>query len=69
MTINRDGQAPDEYQGVNPINRPKNILAQRAPLTSDRRYPISTMWVNRSANAVFILTNVAGGVATWTTVS
>lgn len=65
MTVNRDGQAPDEYQGVNPVNRPKNIIAQRAPLTSDRRYPISTLWVNRSANTVYALTNVAAGSATW----
>jgi len=50
MAVDRNGQAPDEYQGVNPVNRPKNIIAQRAPLTSDRRYPIGTLWVNRSSN-------------------
>lgn len=66
MTIDRDGQAPDIYQGVNPIARPRTILAQRAPTTGDRRYPIGTPWVDRSNNQCYLLTNVSAGSANWT---
>lgn len=65
MTIERDSQVPDGYQGVSPIQRPKTVLALRAPLTSDRRYPIGTPWVNKSANTVYFLTSVSAGSATW----
>jgi len=65
MTIDRDGQAPDNYQGVNPVNRPKTILAYRDPTALDRRFPIGTPWVNRSSNQCWTLTNVAAGSANW----
>jgi hypothetical protein len=65
MSINGNGQDPDSYLGVNPVNRPKNIIAQRNPATTDRRYPIGTLWVDRSNNQSWVLTNVAAGSATW----
>jgi len=65
MTIDRQGQEPDSYQGVNPVNRPKTVIAQRAPGALDRRYNIGTPWINRQAGSVYFLTTVAGGAANW----
>lgn len=65
MGINRDGQTPDGYQGVNPVQRPANIRAQRAPTSSDRRYKKGAMWVDESANNVYVLTSVSSGSANW----
>jgi hypothetical protein len=65
MTINRDGQLPDTYQGVNPSQHPPNIIATRAPTSNDRRYKIGTLWVDKSNNASYQLTSVSGGSANW----
>lgn len=65
MTINRDGQRPDSYQGLNPVQNPPIIKATRAPATGDRRYKIGTTWINTSANTAYFLTSVVAGSATW----
>lgn len=65
MTINRDGQVPDSYQGINPITQPKTVLANRAPTASDRRYKLGTTWIDRPNNQAYLLTNVSAGVANW----
>lgn len=65
MGVQRDGQVPDVYMGVNPVQRPANIRAQRAPTTSDRRYKKGAMWVDESANNVYVLTSVSSGSANW----
>jgi len=65
MSIDRNGQDPDGYQGVNPVNRPKTVIAQRAPGTLDRRYNIGTPWINRTAGSVYFLTTVTNGAANW----
>jgi len=66
MAVDRDGQNPTGYMGVNPSERPKNILANRAPTTTDRRFKIGTIWVDRTNNQSYQLTNVLAGSATWT---
>jgi len=65
MTINRDGQKPDSYQGINPRQNPQVVLAQRAPAATDRRYPIGTNWVDQSASTAYILVNITNGSAVW----
>ncbi len=65
MPINRDGQSPDGYLGVNPVDRPKNVVTARAPTTLDRRYRIGTVWVNTAGDTAFFLTSVSAGSATW----
>lgn len=44
---------------------PQPIVANRAPSTGDRRYPIGQSWINKALSQVYTLTNVAAGVATW----
>lgn len=65
MTINRDGQKPDTYQGLNPVQNPPIIKATRAPTTLDRRHKIGTTWIDTSANQAWFLTSVVAGSATW----
>lgn len=45
--------------------KPIVLRAQRAPLTTDRRYKIGTLWVDVSNNASYQLTSVAAGIANW----
>jgi len=65
MSNDRDGRDPGVYQGVVPSERPKNIIANRAPTANDRRYKIGTLWVNKSANASYQLTSVVAATANW----
>lgn len=65
MTINRDGQRPDSYQGLNPVQNPPIIKATRVPGTLDRRYKVGTVWINTSTNQAWFLTSVSAGSATW----
>lgn len=66
MAVDRDGQDATGYMGVNPSERPKNVLAQRAPTTTDRRHKIGTLWIDRANNQSYQLTNVLAGSANWT---
>lgn len=65
MTIDRDGQRPDTYQGLNPRQNPPVVIAQRAPATTDRRYPIGTQWIDKANDAAYALTSVSAGSANW----
>jgi len=65
MGIDRDGQRPDVYLGVNPVERPANIVAQRAPVAGDAKYPVSTLWVDKANDAAYQLTSVSAGAANW----
>lgn len=65
MTIDRDGQRPDSYQGLNPVQNPPLIKATRDPTTGDRRFKIGTLWINTSSNQSWFLTSVVAGSATW----
>lgn len=51
----------------NPLQNvfPQPIVSNRAPTSNDRNYPLGQEWVNRSAKDVYILADVAAGVATW----
>lgn len=54
------------YLGVVAKNPPNLIQALRNPLAADYQYLIGTLWVNTAGNQAFILTFIAGQVATWT---
>ena len=47
---------------------PQPIISTRNPTTADQA-ELGTEWVNKSTNAVFFLTSVVGGVATWSAAS
>lgn len=59
-------QANSLYGTPSPLNKQAlpPVVAQRAPTTSDLGYQIGQEWVY-VGNSAYILTNVAGGVATW----
>lgn len=66
-----NGKEPQSYEGLNiivPVGGWRVVKASRNPTTSDLKYPIATLWVNTSANTVYILTSAAAGTATWTEV-
>ncbi len=44
---------------------PAPIVSTRAPLATDKSYPIGQEWVNKNANTAYVLTSVAANVATW----
>jgi len=48
-------------QGMHPLP----IVADRAPLTSDKSYPIGQVWINQPLDDAFILTSVAANLAHW----
>lgn len=58
--------SPTKYQGVTALNPPDVIRAARAPTTADLNHPFNTLWVNTAGNDVYMYTNSAAGVATWT---
>jgi pyrrolidone-carboxylate peptidase len=48
-------------QGMDPLP----IVADRAPLPSDKGYPIGQVWINQPADDAYILTSVAANLAHW----
>ena len=48
---------------------PSPIIASRVPTTSDKSHRLGIMWVNKATDAVYVLTSVSAGSATWTIVS
>lgn len=52
-------------QGMHPLP----IVADRAPLTSDRGYPIGQVWINQPLDDAFILTSVAANLAHWDSIT
>lgn len=58
-----NGREPQSYEGINvivPVGGWQLIKSVRAPTSSDKKYPIGSIWVNTSANAVYILTSAPG---------
>lgn len=57
-----------DYGFNNPLQdiAPLPILARRAPVATDIRYPIGQQWINTATNTVYYLTSVVAGAATWT---
>jgi hypothetical protein len=60
------GQNAGAYLGVQAQRPPEVVLSQVAPTTNQRRFRIGTLWVDRSSNQSYQLTNVVAGSATWT---
>lgn len=61
-----NGLNPLAYQGVAPLSVPQLVFFNDDPTTSDsKNFSIGCIWVNRTANSVWILVNLAQGVATW----
>lgn len=60
------GQNAGAYLGVQAQRPPEVILSEVAPTTNQRRFRIGTLWVDRSSNQSYQLTNVVAGSATWT---
>ena len=44
---------------------PQPVVATRTPTTSDKRYPIGQLWVDKSTDQAWTLTSVSAGSATW----
>lgn len=65
MSVNRDvwqvGESIESY--LSKMN-PAPVVSTRNPTTGDKA-PLGQMWVNRSANTVYFLSNIASNSATW----
>jgi hypothetical protein len=57
----------DLYGFPQPLSQvfPAPIIAQRAPLTSDFRYPIGQQWIDEVGDDAYILVDVTANSATW----
>lgn len=44
---------------------PAPIIAERAPTTGDTGYELGQMWIDRTADTVYILTSITGAGAQW----
>jgi len=59
---------PQSYEGVNfivPIGGSQIVKAKRDPNSNDKKYPITTQWINTVNNNTWILTSVVNGSPTW----
>src|ERR1700748_510725 len=57
---------PTAYLGVRATNPPNLIQATANPGSSNRKYPIGTLWVNTVLNTVWMLSGFSSGVPVWT---
>lgn len=57
---------PTAYLNELGPDKPIVVKATRAPTTADRNRKIGTLWVDRSNNQSYQLTNVTSGSAVWT---
>lgn len=60
------GLEPLSYMGVEATTPPQLISIDRDPRVNDSDFVIGSLWVNHLTNYAWILTGLAGGVATWT---
>lgn len=57
---------PTAYLGVRATNPPNLIQSTANPGSSNRKYPIGTLWVNTVLNTVWMLSGFSSGVPVWT---
>lgn len=58
-----NSREPQSYEGLNvivPVGGWQLIKAQRAPTTSDKKYPVGSIWVYTTNNTAYILTSAPG---------
>lgn len=53
------------YLGVRAPTPPNQLVKTRAPTAQDFKYPIGTLWVNKTIGASYQLVLVVGSTATW----
>jgi hypothetical protein len=55
------------YGVDNPLQEvfPRPIVAQRAPTSTDKNYPIGQVWVDKPSQVAYILTTVTSGAPVW----
>jgi len=63
------GAEPLSYMGVEATTPPQLIVQPRTPTSQQNNFNIGDLWVNSLTNEVWFLTNLVGGVATWTEVT
>ncbi len=58
-----NGREPQSYEGINvvvPVGGWQLIKSARSPTTSDKKYPVGSIWINTTTNAAYILTSAPG---------
>lgn len=61
------GKGPLSYLGVVADNPPQFIVINRAPTANDFiNFNLGTIWLQKNTENLWLLTSMAGGVATWT---
>lgn len=58
---------PTAYLGVRATNPPQQIVATRAPTTADKKYPLGTLWLDKTGMASYQLDGFSSGTAVWVT--
>lgn len=66
MSSSLSPQNPLSYMGVRPVTPAPVTFQTTAPTTGDiDNFTISTIWIDKSSDDVYMLVNKAGGVASW----
>jgi len=68
MGKRRTGLHPLAYMGVEPSTPPNLITQNFPPTANDSEFNLGTMWIDLATDDVYMLTNLDGGDATWTTI-
>ena len=67
MSYRLSGLNPLSYLGVEPLSPPQMVVFDDPPTTTDLKgYNLGTLWLNSTNQNIFMLTNVAHNIATWT---
>jgi hypothetical protein len=67
MSLRLSGLNPLSYMGVEPVQPPNLVAFNKSPTTNDsQNFNIGTLWLNETTQQVYMLTNLAQNVATWT---
>lgn len=67
MSLRLSGLNPLSYMGVEPVQPPNLVAFNKSPTPNDsQNFNIGTLWLNETTQQVYMLTNLAQNVATWT---
>jgi hypothetical protein len=67
MRIKRSGIDPLAYMGVEASNPPTLVKENHAPGATITEFNVGTLWIDTVANVVYMLTDITGKTAVWTT--
>lgn len=65
MSRRLSGLNPLSYLGVEPLSPPQLVVYSPHPVATNTNFNLGTLWLASTDQTVWMLTSLAGGVATW----